>query len=49
MSVSDWSINVSDFDVTAQVSSSIHPSPVKSGSLLPVSDGHCLLLKCGGG
>ena len=28
MNVSDWSTNVSEADVTAQVSSDMHPSPV---------------------
>ena len=33
MNVSDWSTNMSEADVTAQVSSDIHPFPDKSGDI----------------
>ena len=33
MTVTDWSTNVIEVDVTAQVSSDIHLTPVKSGGI----------------
>ena len=48
MTITDWSTNVSEVEVTAHVSCDIHPSPVKSGDIASF-DRHCLILKAGGG